>query len=199
MRKQDAVVNEKLVEWAAKKENWADKQKRKETYYRKAFARINSGKPSWNFAAFFLGFFWLVYHKMYEETIVWILLSVVFQACSHIFSPGIVFLVEFVGWVGLGFTGNWLLQHSLRRKKKQGYASIEDFIPTNSTLAMFGFFLFLSVIIGCLIGLYIQYSNNDKIPVSKTIPSTGLLLIPVLSFWLKDWLALRKSKRNRAE
>lgn len=78
---------------------------RNQKFYEEKFKKMNdTGKSaSWNWAAFFLGVYWMVYRKMYFKAVAFFILSLVASS-----TPYIGGILNFAVLVGIGIYGNAL-------------------------------------------------------------------------------------------
>lgn len=88
-------------------------------YYVKAFKKIECGewyKASWNWSAFFFGYFWVVYRRLNSPLAVcYMFLYVFIQYCAYVFSSPLefVFFALLINAVHYGFPGNFIYYKSV--------------------------------------------------------------------------------------
>ena len=82
-----------------------------QNFYEEKFREMDdSGKSiSWNWAAFFMGIYWMIYRKMYFKAAAFFILSLVASFTPYI--GGILYLAVLVG---IGVYGNALYQDQIR-------------------------------------------------------------------------------------
>lgn len=143
-------------------------------YYLQKFRKFmslgkNSFLATWNWSAFFLGFIWFLYRKMF----LWALLAFLIA-----FTP-VTFLITMIAW---GVLGNYL--YFLHAKKKiSQFKTIQNPMASSNMLAalggvnqwvwVFGVFFFLLIlgfiILGFLILIYIfnlgEFFSPDSIAI----------------------------------
>lgn len=104
-----------------------------EEYYTKALQEISQNRGCfWNwYAALFHGL-WLLYHKMFAELYILLLLNALLL---KVFPSLLIFFLEFVFW---GLWGNNLLFNSLKRKINTGYFLIPGYETTEGICILEG-------------------------------------------------------------
>ncbi|HEY5996518.1 MAG TPA: hypothetical protein VIU29_05820 [Candidatus Deferrimicrobiaceae bacterium] len=91
-------------------------------YYKERFRRFNVGgvetfAPTWNWAAFFGNFWWMLYRKLYLWALAWFLLT---------FIP----FFGFAFWVASGLAGNYLYwRHASSRVREARSATPPERLP----------------------------------------------------------------------
>ena len=85
-------------------------------FYEEKFRKMDeTGKSiSWNWAAFFMGIYWMIYRKMYFKAIAFFILSVV---ASH--TPYIGTILNFAILIGIGIYANALYLDHVRENIKK--------------------------------------------------------------------------------
>lgn len=138
-----------------------------EDYYVKAFKRLDeTGKHTWNCAAFFFGGTWMLYRKMYLyficlHILLWIagvfFGVIVFGAGSqHMKAFG--WLIEICVHLLFGYFGNSLYYASVKEKIKEGFHLMEQYRPTSISSCLIPVF-------GFLIGLADQISFKKQVRI----------------------------------
>lgn len=125
-----------------------------EQYYERAFARLKeTGKHTWNWAAFFFGSGWMAYRKMYLYSLFFSIATKFFIYCIHsLFSfsiygkflslrllqddhPYIWLSVEICSCIivntFVGYFGNALYYNTIRNKIKKGYHLLYKYSPVS--------------------------------------------------------------------
>jgi hypothetical protein len=115
-------------------------------YYEKVFDRLEkTRKHTWNWAAFFWGFSWMGYRKIYLPCVAFSFIYAIFAygalvGASILFvktmsiSWGLLalFLILFLGKrIGLGYFGNALYYWSVKKRIRKGYHLLEKHRPTS--------------------------------------------------------------------
>jgi len=125
-----------------------------EEYYAKAFKRLDeTGKRTWNWAAFLFGHAWMFYRKMYLYGFLFFMASGILQNCI----PGITaFIVcdessnvsilendypitywsvmccsEILVRVLMGYFGNSMYYSAVKKKIRKGYHLLDKYCPTS--------------------------------------------------------------------
>jgi len=104
-----------------------------EEYYVKAFKRLNeTGKNTWNWAAFLFGPAWMLYRKMYLYGTIFYMIFGTIQ--NVVVSTGSVFLAFFFS-LGIrilyGYFGNSLYYRIVKKRIRQGYHLLDRYSPTS--------------------------------------------------------------------
>lgn len=125
-----------------------------EEYYIKAFKRLDeTGKHTWNWAAFLFGSAWMAYRKMYLYTLFFVLIIVVFRLCAFslvslsmygtFLSPDlfenqhpVLYQSIFVCSWGIcciftGYFGNALYYNAIKKRIQKGYHLLQKYSPTS--------------------------------------------------------------------
>jgi len=140
-------------------------------YYEKAFDRLEkTGKHTWNWAAFFGGFSWMGYRKIYLLEMVFSFICGILYVLSwtgmclsfmgRISVPWGVFLTLFVllflvKRIGLGRYGNSLYYWTVKKRISRGYHLLNEYRPTSI------------VAIICPIILWIADALSNEIQLDK--------------------------------
>ena len=135
-------------------------------YYKEKFPRFHVGgvetfAPTWNWAAFFCNFWWMLYRKLYLWALAWFLLT---------FIPffGLVF------WIAAGLSGNYLYyRHSMSRIREARSTTTPDRLPAvlselggvNEWVIPVGIvvtagFLLLAILFGIGVGLFCTFARK---------------------------------------
>jgi len=93
------------------------------SYYIRAFRKIEEGRTSWNWAAFFFGSYWLAYRKMLRETLIIVVIVILLN-----------FVVGFVVGIMAGISG---LDQSIA-DEVVGLAAIPIWLILNTFLGIYG-------------------------------------------------------------
>lgn len=82
-----------------------------QNFYEEKFRKMDdSGKSiSWNWAAFFMGIYWMIYRKMYFKAGAFFILSLVAS-----YTPYIGSILNFAVLIGIGIYANALYQDQIR-------------------------------------------------------------------------------------
>ena len=131
-------------------------------YYEKAFDRLEkTGKHTWNWAAFFGGFSWMGYRKIYLFGMIF---NVVYWILYYAFLMGAIFAFIKsmpIAWVGLvlfilliigkriclGRFGNALYYWTVKKRIGRGYHLLEKYRPTSIVAIVFPLFVWIADII----------------------------------------------------
>jgi hypothetical protein len=90
----------------------------KNSYYAKAFEKLSAGVFTWNWAAAFGGLVWMLFHKMFNFSLIYFL----FFCVLVLFSKFIFFIFFiFFSFFLTGFLGNNILQTDIHYRIKHGY------------------------------------------------------------------------------
>lgn len=118
--------------------------------YVKAFKRLDeTGKHTWNWAAFFFGELWMAYRKMYLYTFFVSVIDLIFSLCVSFYvygnfssfyllrndHPNLFFSIILCYWlisgVFTGYFGNALYYRTIKKKIKKGYHLLDKYSPTS--------------------------------------------------------------------
>lgn len=107
-------------------------------YYVKAFKRLDeTGKNTWNWAAFLFGPAWMLYRKMYLYGTIFYMIFGTIQ--NVVVSTGSVFLAFFFV-LGIrilyGYFGNSLYYRIVKERIRQGYHLLDRYSPTSIPAAI---------------------------------------------------------------
>lgn len=125
-----------------------------EEYYIKAFKRLDeTGKHTWNWAAFLFGSAWMAYRKMYLYTLFFTLISRVFELCVLLYLsfsvygnlslfrlpedeytglyPSVLICTWLVSSLFTGYFGNALYYRIVKKKIQKGYHLLQKYCPTS--------------------------------------------------------------------
>jgi hypothetical protein len=163
-RKMGFPGQDRSGEWVTEEEFQSFIGKNAGYYWRKFQAFRSTGQEgfafTWNWPAFFLGFIWMLYRKMY----LWSLLAFIIALTP------ITFPVLMIGW---GLTGNYLYFWHARRKILDQRSRLSSGMSTlaltelggvNRWVWLFGAILFLFLLaIGFLGGLFFFYLIREML------------------------------------
>ncbi len=101
------MITKKLIEEFDENIIKAFVQKNSDYYLNKWKLMATTGsKISWNWPAFLFGVFWLVYRKMYLQSFILIIASIITS-----FIPFINMIFALAIWIGLGLFGNYIYSY----------------------------------------------------------------------------------------
>lgn len=120
-----------------------DAYSKKESYYLHAFNKIENGGFHWNWSAFFFPGLWMLYRKMYLESI----LVTVLSSILHVFElgTGLICSLQLILHVLMGCFANTLYHRVVKDRIQDGYHMMEQFKPTSVSILLFGW-LFIGII-----------------------------------------------------
>ena len=130
-----------------------------EEYYVKAFKRLDeTGKNTWNWAAFFFGPAWMAYRKMYLYAFLFVVIRGVFEfRASSLFAfniygnfsslhllenehQGLYLSISVFSWLAcsilMGYFGNALYYNAVKKKIRKGYHLLRKYRPTSILSAL---------------------------------------------------------------
>lgn len=159
--------------------------KNESEYYRKAFKRLNeTGKHTWNWAAFFLGSCWMLYREMYLYGILGNLICFLFLTFSSLYARLSLETENFLYicgclliYLGLsvfyGYFGNSLYYRVVIYRIKKGYHLIDKYSPTSIRTVMpevliSSLFACCSTIFFALINFF-RKPKNSELKESDTV------------------------------
>lgn len=127
-------------------------------YYKMAFKRLEKeGKHTWNWAAFFFGYVWALYRKMYLYAFLYIVLSYIldfiikFGIDSQTSSIELVF-IKLISSIFLGiiwgYYGNYLYYRTVKKRIAEGNHLLIRYRPTSFWGIFGGWFSYLFMPIG---------------------------------------------------
>ncbi len=112
-------------------------------YYKKAFERLEKeNKNTWNWVAFWLNVVWMIYRKMYLYAFMYYIAIVLFGVVGNFFEVTKTTLGVLLGliWIVfsccLGYLGNRLYYHVVKKRVSEGYHLLEQYCPTSLTAAV---------------------------------------------------------------
>ena len=120
--------------------------------------KITGNKISWNWSAFFLTGYWMLYRKMYIETLIMTLATMLLGSI-----PVIGFLVPISVYIGLGMYGNTLYFNHVNKKMleiSRFDSSMKDSLivkkgGTNLALPLILLIIFVLVLLLCILAFVI--------------------------------------------
>lgn len=115
-------------------------------YYLDAFKKLDEGRDSWNWAAFFFQGMWMFYRKMYLYGLFSLLIDcAVFLAItsSHSISAvfGLSFVFRFAYKCLYGYFGNRIYYSVVKERIAGGYHLMDQYKSTSKSLAILFIFL----------------------------------------------------------
>lgn len=118
-------------------------------YYEQAFKRLDeTGKCTWNWAAFFGVNLWMFYRKMYLygmvvsfvyyslHAIIWGIVSVMIETDHFGLMCAIEISLTVLLMVFLGYFGNAMYYRSVKNRIRKGYHLLEKYCPTSIPSAL---------------------------------------------------------------
>ena len=85
---------------------------------------IGEGVRGWNWSAFFAGIFWMLYRRMYLETVIWVAVILSWGALDSLFSPGLVVLSNIASVFMFPVVAAYLYHARARRKIRAARLSV---------------------------------------------------------------------------
>lgn len=122
----------------------AEQFESEEEYYIKAFKRLSeTGKHTWNWAAFLFGSMWMLYRKMYLYGFLFLFTNVILSRLAVIpiallsIKSDLAFILLFVTFfwflpnVLLGYLGNAMYYEAIEKRIQKGYHLLDKYCPTS--------------------------------------------------------------------